>query len=401
MGPGRVVTVLLVQSHYWNCGPAQSMLQHVRHLDRDRFTLIMACPASHEFLERYRPYVGHLAIVKGTRIPPRTLNPLRFAWYLLEAGSAVVQLMRLIRRHDVRIVHNNAEASAVGGLAAKLCGIPAVTHCRGLAVTRPAWVGRILVPFISWAYDAVIAVSGSVKEALARFTSETGRLVVIYNGVDTQSFRPLDGARSVLAEEFGRDPAGPWIGTIGGIDARKGQEYFIRAAARIRAKWPTASFFVVGPFASPAAGAGESAYGERLRRLVVESGLSDAVTFTGERDDIPQWLNAFDVVVQPSLTDAGPRVPLEAMACGRTVVATRVEGNAEEVTDGVTGLLVPPAHDVDLATAVLELLGDDDRRRALGAAARRRAEEEFAIPAQVRRVAALYERLLEARGTGP
>ena len=63
------------------------------------------------------------------------------------------------------------------------------------------------------------------------------------------------------------------------------------------------------------------------------------MTFTGERDDIPQWLNAFDVVVQPSLTDAGPRVPLEAMACGRTVVATRVEGNAEEVTDGVTGLL--------------------------------------------------------------
>jgi glycosyltransferase involved in cell wall biosynthesis len=88
------------------------------------------------------------------------------------------------------------------------------------------------------------------------------------------------------------------------------------------------------------------------------------------------------------------------MACGRPVVATRVEGNVEEVSDGVTGLLVPPAHDVDMATAVLELLGDDDRRAALGAAARRRAEQEFAIPAQVRQVAALYERLLDARGAG-
>jgi glycosyltransferase involved in cell wall biosynthesis len=401
-----MTTVLLVQSHYWNCGPAQSMLHHVRHLDRDRFRLIMACPASHEFLERFRPYVWRLAIIRGTRIPPRTLNPVRLGWYLLEAASAVFRLIVLIRRDQVRIVHNNAESSAVGGLAAKLCGIPSVTHCRGLALTRPAWVGRILVPFICWAYDAVIVVSRSAKEALTRFCSATDKLLVIYNGVDTEWFRPVEGAKAILAEEFRRDPAGPWIGTIGGIDERKGQEYFVRAAARIRAIWPTASFFVVGPFAPPGASAGESAYGERLRRLVVELGLREAVTFTGERDDVPLWLNALDVVVQPSLTDAGPRVPLEAMACGRAVVATRVEGNVEEVSDGVTGLLVTPASDVDLATAVLELLGNDERRKAFQTAGRRRAEDNFAISALVRQVSAVYERLLDgaagsATASGP
>ncbi len=396
----RPVTVLIVQAHYWNCGPAQSMLQHLRHLDRTRFRAVLACPAPGEFLEQFRPHLARLVFVRGVRTPPRSLNPLTLSRYLLEAMWAVVKLALLIRRERVDLVHNNAESSLVAGLAARLCRVPAVTHCRGLALVRPEWLGRVLVPLIIALYDVVIVVSRAVREALAAFSRGADPFVIIYNGVDTERFRPLAEARTTLADELRKDPQGPWIGTVGGVDPRKGQEYFIRAAALVRAGWPAASFFVVGPLTAPGTRPEQSDYLGRLRQLVAELGLSHAVLFTGERQDICLWLNAFDLVVQPSLTDAGPRVPLEAMACGRAVVATRVEGNAEEVVHGVTGLLVEPANDAVLAEAVLRLLADEGLRTALGEGGRRRVVEHFAIEARVREIERLYDDLLRRQGRG-
>jgi glycosyltransferase involved in cell wall biosynthesis len=99
---------------------------------------------------------------------------------------------------------------------------------------------------------------------------------------------------------------------------------------------------------------------------------------------------ALDVLVQPSLTEAGPRAPLEAMAMARPVVGTRVEGLAEEVVEGATGLLVPPRDARALAVAIDTLLDDPARRARMGQAGRARVERFYSLDTTAETVAALY-----------
>ena len=100
---------------------------------------------------------------------------------------------------------------------------------------------------------------------------------------------------------------------------------------------------------------------------------------------------ALDVLVQPSLTEAGPRAPLEAMAMGRPVVGTRVEGTAEEVVDGETGILVEPREGPALAHAIAALLDDPPRRIRMGRAGRARVEKFYSLETTADLIQGVYQ----------
>src|SRR5207245_8720748 len=106
-----------------------------------------------------------------------------------------------------------------------------------------------------------------------------------------------------------------------------------------------------------------------LKELAAELGISPRVAFLGTRHDIPECLAALDLFVLPSLNEGMGRALVEAMAVGCPVVATRVGGIPDVVTDGTTGLLVPPRDERALAEAILTLLRDRSRRAAYGEAA--------------------------------
>jgi glycosyltransferase involved in cell wall biosynthesis len=138
-------------------------------------------------------------------------------------------------------------------------------------------------------------------------------------------------------------------------------------------------------------------YLEDLREFAARCGVAGHVTFTGLRTDVPAVLGSLTVSVMPSLNEALSNVVLESMAAGAPTVATRVGGTPEAVSDGVSGILVPPADSAALADAIVYLLKDRQLATHLGRCARERIAEHFSVRRMVRATEDLYTDLLERK----
>jgi glycosyltransferase involved in cell wall biosynthesis len=121
----------------------------------------------------------------------------------------------------------------------------------------------------------------------------------------------------------------------------------------------------------------------------------ERIRFVGKvaHDEVAWWMAAGDVFCLPSLSEGLPTVVCEAMACGRAVVATAVDGTPEIVDDGATGLLVPPRDAQALATALDRLLGDEAMRRGFEDESLTRARATYTWAANARAHVGLYEAL--------
>jgi glycosyltransferase involved in cell wall biosynthesis len=120
--------------------------------------------------------------------------------------------------------------------------------------------------------------------------------------------------------------------------------------------------------------------------------------FTGFRNDVPRILNAIDILVLPSQREGFPMTVLEAMAAGKPVIASSIDGVNESVVNGVSGLLVPPRDAPALAKAILSLITDGDKRRRLGLAGRKEVVDKFSITAMIHAHERVYDGLLNESG---
>jgi glycosyltransferase involved in cell wall biosynthesis len=183
----------------------------------------------------------------------------------------------------------------------------------------------------------------------------------------------------------------PVIGTVCNLRPQKALDVMLSAVASLRPKLPDCRLLIVG----------DGVEREGLEALAEQLGLADAVTFLGQRDDIPDVLAAFDLFALSSDFEGMPLAVIEAMGAGLPVAATRVGGIPDLIDDGVQGLLVPARDAGALASAMGELLSAPDLSRRLGEAGRARRQEEFDIDVVVSRVERLYEELAGiSRGAG-
>jgi glycosyltransferase involved in cell wall biosynthesis len=217
----------------------------------------------------------------------------------------------------------------------------------------------------------LIAVSEALKRDLLAFPTRHGLITRIHNGVDTENFQ-ADPIR----------PAGRRILWVGRMTEEKGTQYLIRAMKRISAAYPDARLRLVG----------DGPLRKDLEELVVDLGLSGAISFAGQKShsEIAGIYSASDIVVVPSLSEGLPMVLLEAMASGRPVVATRVGGIPELVDPGRNGYLVAPGSADEIALRVIELLGHPELAAEMGAASRTLVESAHSWDAISSRVASVY-----------
>ena len=209
-------------------------------------------------------------------------------------------------------------------------------------------------------------------------------LETLHHGLDPAAVDRWQAAGGPDPREVLGVPArAPVVGSIANFKAAKDHATLLRAAALVRERLPEARFVLVGRGPLEAA----------ARRLAAELGLERTVVFAGFREDAQRLAAAFDVFALSSTYEGLPIALVEAMALGCPAVATRVGGVPEVVAHGRHGLLVPPADPRALAAALLELLGDPGRRARMGEAARARALD-FDIRTAVRRMEAVYARLL-------
>jgi len=354
--------------------------------ERSLLALVESLPA-----DDYRPIVwtfeeGRLTtllreahadvVVKPLGIIARTRNPLKLLLYSAFFAHGVISLAWVAWRRRVSIVHVNKNTLALVAVpAARLVGARALWHVRN-PVRRFGRLGAWLVRLCHGLVFVSEWVAAPFREA---FPDAQGKMHVVPEGVDPAPFQDR-AAGQALRAELGIEPDQALVGTVGRITPWKGQDVFLRAAARLAGDWPQARFVVVGDCISSAAEREkDEAFRAHLRDLAEDLGLGARVAFLGHREDIPAVMNALDVFVLPSRQEPFGLVVLEAMAAGRPVVATRAGGVPEIVRHEREALLVEPDDHEGMASAIARLLEDRELAGRLGRAAAERARTEFPL----------------------
>jgi glycosyltransferase involved in cell wall biosynthesis len=298
-------------------------------------------------------------------------------------------LVRLARERRARILHVHGYAAAdFGRLAARLTGARLVLHEHFADPRMPVYqaaADRVLAPLT----DRAIAVSQSTRTFLIeeRFVPPP-RVRLIYNGAPLDEFAPAGAERARRVRlELGLPTDAPVVGSIGRLNAQKGHRYLVEAVPRLVAAQPATRVLVVG----------DGDLGGELREQARRLGVAGRVVFAGHRADVPDLLAAIDVFCVSSLYEGTPLALFEAMAAGRAVVSTSVDGCREVIEDGVTGLLVPPQDAAALADALARVLGDRDLREGLARRALE-ASRRYDVRACVAQMEALYDEVLGGAG---
>jgi L-malate glycosyltransferase len=175
----------------------------------------------------------------------------------------------------------------------------------------------------------------------------------------------------------------PLAGAVGALVGHKGHRYLIEAAAQVVREVPDARFVILG----------EGDLRGPLEKLIAELHLEKHVILGGFRPDVLSLLKGFDFFVMPSVTEGLGTSLLDAMACAKPIVASRVGGIPEVVVDGKTGILVPPKDSHRLADAIVRMMQDRAAAAAMGNAGYTRVTERFTVERMVEETLAVYERL--------
>ena len=251
-------------------------------------------------------------------------------------------------------------------------------------IVRQKTIARMLGPLddaILRRASALIASSPNYVDSSPILSRNRDRCRVIPFGIDADAFRPRDAEISAKI----RKRYGPRIVlAVGRMVYYKGFEYLIRAMASVRGH-----LLLIG----------EGPLQAKLERQAFDAGAMDRITFLGRvsQEEVVGYYHAADVFVMPSIarSEAFGIAQLEAMACGKPVVNTRLRSGVPFVSpDGVTGISVAPADSAELAGAINRLLDDPGLRDQYGAAAARRAREEFSIATMVNRTLELYREVI-------
>jgi glycosyltransferase involved in cell wall biosynthesis len=299
--------------------------------------------------------------------------------------SQVWGLAKLMREERPDVVLTTLfYADVIGTFAAKIAGARRVVSWE--AVTQPYGPRHLFAYRIAAkGLSAAVSVSEAIRLQLITDRRVPGRKTrTIHYGVDTVRFRPRSG--NGLRARLGLPRNALVLGTVARLTPQKGHEHLVAAAADILRSRPDALFVLAGD--GPLRGAIEA----RARSL----GVHKAFRFLGYRSDVADLLAVFDVFVLPSLYEGLPNAVLEAMASGKPVVATAVDGTPEAVVHGSTGMLVPPSDPSALAGAVLHVLSDPGRMRRMGAAGRDRAVREFGLAGQIEAFHRLFQELTDS-----
>ncbi len=304
------------------------------------------------------------------------------------------KLRELAIEHRFDIVHD-VQGLGYGTLLTKANGLPVVANIHHpLQVDRNNMVRQAekfsdmvkwvrFYPFfmqeiVARRIDRVITGSrDSARSVAEAFRLPEDHVKIIYDGVDTEMFRPSGAAR---------EPGS--ILYVGNSDDRnKGARYLVEALALLRHRPELRLTVVDRPIASV------------VPELSEELGIADRVTITGRvtKEELVARYNSAQIFVSPSLYEGFGLPAAEAMACGAPVLATTAGAFPEVIEDGVSGVLVPPGDAGALAKGIERILADDGLQQRLGEEGRRRIVDHFSWRETALRTMELYEEVLRQR----
>lgn len=382
---------MVISSYHPIVGGAERQVAQLARLMRASGHEVTVVTRHHRGLSRLESVDG-IAVHRVAASGPKALRALRFT---LGAASALRRI-----RPDVIHCHSLFTPTLAGLLAARLTGAPVLAKpmCAGEArdiAAKP--LGRLRMALARRGLDALVAITGEIRQELVDLGFAADRIHGIANGVDLARFEP---ARSVEERRrarlaLGLPEAGYLLAYAGRMAAQKRLPLLLAAFHDLAARHPELHLALAG--ANRAAGQEASVGGED------ETGIDPAMLAhprlhaLGPVADMPGFLRAADAFVLPSAREGMSNALLEASAAGLPTVSARIGGNAEIVVEGVSGLMFAPDDRADLARAIERLVADPGLGHRLGAAGRARMEAGFSLPVTASRLLALYRRLGEAK----
>lgn len=393
-------TILYVSFGTELYGAEQCLLLLIRGLSQKGYHSVVAVPhrgSLTEWLEALSVPVIYVPCMKRWLTKAQVPGLKRFLYnpyqvpFLLRSA---ITLREIIRQHQVNLVHTSTSVVFDGALAAVMANVPHVWHVHETIESGKNWRfflgAKIARSLISCFSHRIIATSEAIRRLYLDAPYDTGKIKVIYNGVD---IHPYDGDLSVpdLRRRLGIPEEAQVVGIVAHMVPLKRHEDFLRAAVIVQQSVPDSFFLAVGSDGDA------SEYGRAIKRLSQELGLAERIVWLGFYERIHEIFKAIDLLVLPSEEESFGRVLIEAMAARRPVVATKVGGIPEIVMDGMTGFLVPPRSPTDLAQSIIRILRDPQLAEAMGQAGRRRVEKYFSVDQYVENVEKVYLELLKGR----
>ncbi len=356
-------------------GGVESYLnQIIQHIDREHFEIFLMFPKSDGPLAVTAKKLG----VEQINVDlARDINPLKDV-------AGLVRMSRDVRRIRPDLIHvHSSKAGVLGRLTARFFGIPCIYTPHGYAYFGAhgrlrqefyLWVERLLRTFTA----QLLAVGESeAKSSIEDVGFSPGKVSWVNNAIEPQA---------VASSPSPRCEDNSFVLMVGRFIYEKNPEMFVRAAGEVARNLPRARFMIVG-------GGYHEFNRELVKKIISSHSLEEKFRIYEwmRQDDLYQIMAKASVIVVPSRHDALPFVPLEAMALGKPVVGTRVDGVQDVIIDGATGFLVDLDDDEAMAEKIIALLDDPELRERMGRTGRKRVEEHFNIAKNIRKIEMAYE----------
>ena len=347
-------------------GADLQMLQAVVAAIESGWHVTVVLPESGPLVERI---LEHGADVAFVRYPVLRKANLRLGSLLALAVAAARSLpasVRLVRRLQADVVLVNTATLPWWVLAGRLAARPVVGYLHEAETTGSRWVRRALVLPFQLTHRTIV-ISRSAMTAMTDVAPWlAGRAVLIYNSVPGPDDRTEPASSTAETVQ---------LAVVGRLSPRKGTDVALRAVARLRRQGIDARLEVAGDVFS-----GYEWFEDELRVLAAEPEMAGAVEFSGYCSPVWPVLERAQIVLAPSLNEPFGNAVVEAQLAGRVVVAAASQGHLESVSDGETGLLVPPGDDEAMADAVVQLVADPGLLAKIGGRARDEAQRRFSVP---------------------
>ena len=370
---------LRTSTGFW--GPERQISQLIEPMRRHGFEIEVLV------LYRHRPeQLQTHPLITAVRQRGARCEQINARWRDLPGN--VINVVQRLRRNDFALVHTHEyRSNLIGGVAAKLVGVPAVASVRGYTDrTLPLRLYKYLDLLALRGFDRILPVADHIRRQLLMTGLSGQRVITLYDAIDPRSFRVDQSTDpACIRQKLGLNDRSKAISAVGRLSVEKGHRYLLESANRVLEHFPETRFWIIG----------DGPERKWLESLVTNLGLDDIVSFLGYRSEVASIMTASDVVVLTSLTEGCPNVLLEAMSLGKPVVATAVGGVPEIVRHEETGLLVPPKNPEAIAQALLRLLHNPAWAAHLGAQGRERALRHFHVDQLAQRLAQVYREVLQ------
>jgi len=305
--------------------------------------------------------------------------------------SVVFKLAKLIRKHKFHVIHSYLfDAEIATRLAAKL----SCTKIKVIGSERNT--NYTLKPIQKNAYkltknlvDCIIANSRSGAEFNAAQTGQpANKYHVIYNGVDTKRFKPLD--KKKIRAELGIEADCKLIGMFASFKQQKNHPFLIDALKEIKAQGNEFKLLLVGDTLHGGMH-GSDLYATTMKQQIESSGFAEDVIYLGNRNDVELVYPACDFTVLPSLFEGTPNVVLESMACGVPVIATKVSDNDKIIEHNHSGYLITVNDTESLIEYICHLLNQSNDLKEISLNARATIIERFSSKILSKNMCAIYK----------